>query len=172
MKEEIEKFLQTSEEEKKEDPPEAKRAVKISILGYIVMIPGTILWTNIYIFMGTFTLTELTIIALFGSTLVGLSGFLISIGSYIYLNSPRRVRRRHWVYKGVFRTFLQLYSWYSFIAIFITTRRFSTSLTFEFFSSFIILSFPAILGYPLAHWSKIRSLLEDLLSDSEESSPT
>lgn len=172
MKEEVEEFFRISEEEKKEDPPEAKRAVKISILGYIFMIPGTIIWTNIYIFMGSISLNELTYIAFIGSILAGLSRFLISIGTYIYLNSPRRIVKLHWVYKGAFRTFLQLYSWYSFVAIFYSARRFSTDLTFEFLFSFVILSIPAILGYPLAHWSKMRSKLEDLLSDSEESSST
>ncbi|MHA2074224.1 MAG: hypothetical protein ACW97X_06375, partial [Candidatus Hodarchaeales archaeon] len=123
-------------------------------------------------FMGAFSLTNLTIIVFSGSILVGSSSFLISIGSYIYLNSPRRVFKLHWVYNGVFRTFIQLYSWYSFVIIFFAARRFSTGLTFEFLSSFLILSIPAILGYPLARWSRMRSLLEDLLSDPEKSSPT
>ena len=170
MKEEIEEFLRKSEEEKEEDPLEAKIAIKITLLGYILMIPGVILWTNIYFVGGVFSLSEITIIALSGSILVGITIFLISIGSYLYLNSPRRVIKLHWVFKGVFRTFHQLYSWYSFVAIFFAARRVSPEPSNELLLIFLIFSLPAILGYPLAHWSKLRTICEDLVSSLVDSS--
>ena len=162
MKEEIEEFLQESEEEKKEDPPEAKIAIKIVLLGYILMIPGTIIWLYIYFLGGVFSFPEMTLNVFLGSFLLGISGFLISIGSYVYFNSPRRVYKTHWVFKGVFRTFLQLYSWFSFIVIFFTVRRYFQSLNLDFFILFIILSIPSMFGYSLAHWSKMRDIADDL----------
>lgn len=164
MKEDIEEFLRESEEEKKEDPPEAKIAIKIALLGYILMIPGAIIWMYIYFFGRVFSFSEMTLNVFFGSLLVGINGFLISIGSYVYFNSPRRVYKTHWVFKGVFRTFLQLYSWFSFVVIFFAVRRYYQSLNLDFFILFIILSIPSMLGYSIAHWSKIRDIADDLAS--------
>ncbi len=164
MKEEIEEFLRESEEEQKEDPPETKIAIKISLLGYILMIPGTIVLLYIYFFGSVFSFPEMTLNVFFGSFIVGINGFLISIGSYLYFNSPRRVHKTHWVFKGVFRTFLQLYSWFSFIVIFFAVRRFFQTLTIDFIIFFLILSIPSMLGYYLAHWERIRDVADDITS--------
>jgi hypothetical protein len=163
LKEEIEEFLRESEEVKKEDPTEARLGIKIALLGYILMIPGTIIWLFIYFNGRVFSFPEMTLNVFLGSFLVGVTGFLISIGSSLYFDSPRRIIKTHWVFKGVFRTFLQLYSWFSFIVIFFTVRRFFLSLTIDFIILFIILSIPSMLGYSLAHWSRMRDAAADLV---------
>lgn len=165
MNTEIEEILRKSKEARMRNIPKAKIAERISRLGYLLMIPGTVIWIfTIFFSYNMITLPTLTLIVIIGSLLAGTSSILIPIGSYIYLTSSSVANNTHYTIRSYSRTIFQIYTWLTFIAIFFTARRISPTSTLDFIIVFTLLSLPTILGYPLGHWSRVRNTCMNLLS--------
>lgn len=164
MKTEIEDILQKSKEARMRNIPKVIIAERISRLGYLLMIPGTVIWIfTIFFSYQMITLPTLTLIVIIGSLLAGTSSFLIPIGSYIHLTSSSVANNAHYMVRSYSRTLFQIYTWLTFIAIFFAARRISPTSTFDFIIIFTILSLPVILGYPIGHWSRVRNTCMSLL---------
>jgi hypothetical protein len=158
-KEEIREILR----EKKSDSVETQDAKKISILGYLCILPGIFSWSLINFLSLDEAHLIFPLIILIGSGFVGIVTFLIFMGNYIYFEFHISYLKIHWLYLGVMRTISQFYFMGSLVTIFVLTYHYYPNQDFGFLISYLIFSLPAYLGYYLFRIEKTRNWVENLI---------
>ncbi|UCE13836.1 MAG: hypothetical protein JSV04_01350 [Candidatus Heimdallarchaeota archaeon] len=159
-KEDIRELLR----EKKGDREETQVAIKVSILGCLVMGVGTWFWVLMYFSPKPNDLLLLPVGIFAGSCLSGFTMFLILIGQYLYFQFHEPFLSIHWLYRGFVRTFIQIFFYGSFIILYLLCWRFYNQFDITFVFLFVVLSLPSDLGLICSRIERIRSWFEDYAS--------
>ncbi|MHA1978453.1 MAG: hypothetical protein ACW98F_04870 [Candidatus Hodarchaeales archaeon] len=139
-----------------QEPVQIQRAIGFVGLSYGLMTAGITFWFLLF-FSGTIYSNDNTLMLSFiGSSLVGVTLFFYSIGTYYYYVLHNKHLPIHWFLQGLMRTIIQFYYFGSILLLFIVTQDLFPQIGSEFFILYLVLFLPIYIGYMLPRWEKIK----------------
>ena len=143
-----------------QEPTQIQRAIGFVGFSYGLMAAGITFWFLLFISGTIYSRDDTLVLSIIGSTLVGVTLFFYSIGTYYYYILHNKHLPIHWFLQGFMRTIIQFYYFGSILLLFIITQYASPRIGGEFLFLYLLLFFPIYVGYMLPRWEKIKNLFQ------------
>ena len=143
-----------------QEPTQIQRAIGFVGFSYGLMAAGITFWFLLFISGTIYSRDDTLVLSIIGSTLVGVTLFFYSIGTYYYYILHNKHLPIHWFLQGFMRTIIQFYYFGSILLLFIITQYVSPRIGGEFLFLYLLLFLPIYVGYMLPRWEKIKNLFQ------------
>ena len=143
-----------------QEPTQIQRAIGFVGFSYGLMAAGITFWFLLFISGTIYSRDDTLVLSIIGSTLVGVTLFFYSIGTYYYYILHNKHLPIHWFLQGFMRTIIQFYYFGSILLLFIITQYASPRIGGEFLFLYLLLFLPIYVGYMLPRWEKIKNLFQ------------
>ncbi len=155
-KNEIEEVL---EKISAQEPVQIQKAIGLVGLSYGLMAAGITFWFLLFTSGRIYSRENALLLSIASSSLVGVTLFFYSIGTYFYFILHNKHLPIHWFLKGLMRTIIQFYYFGSILLLFIITQYFFPQIGSEFIILYLALFLPIYIGYMLPRWGRIKNLI-------------